>query len=252
MSAATITFGDCAENHVGMQKLGAPAAAGLTCRDLLLARDRFAAAGAECEIVDLVAEAGVDGSETPAEVLVVRDGVNVLLGRNDLDREHAALEPDKRALMRGRVVNKLARHNLCFADAAQEPDYAAGRGRVVAFDSVPWTAAARAALPEFFGPKAANLLAESNYYYDVAKCGIGFHGDTERRIVIALRLGGAPIPLHFQWFLRGRPVGERVALDLQPGDLYAMSEKAVGSDWKRASVPTLRHAAGAQKYLTVG
>ena len=147
-------------------------------------------------------------------------------------------------------MNKVARHNLCFADAAQEPDYANGRGRVVDFASVPLTAVVRAALPRFFGPKTVDLFAEGNYYYNAAKCGIGFHGDSERRIVVALRLG-ASIPLHFQWFASGSPVGRRIALALSHADVYAMCEKAVGTDWKRRIVPTLRHAAGAQKYLTI-
>lgn len=273
MSATTITFGDCAENHAGMQRLGATAAAGFTFAELLRARDRFRAAGFEAEVVDLVWEAGVaaafDGGETApdtADVLVVRGGVNALLQDADpllrgtdlqgaadaFAGEQAALagERDKQALMRGRVVNKLARHNLCFGEEAQEPNYAAGKGRVVSFADVPLAEAVREALPKFFGPKAESLLAEANYYYDVTKCGIGFHGDTERRIVVGLRLG-EPIPLHYQWFYRGGPVGKRVELSFNHGDLYAMSEKAVGFDWKRSTVPTLRHAAGAQKYLTI-
>jgi hypothetical protein len=30
-----------------------------------------------------------------------------------------------------------------------------------------------------------------------------------------------------------------------------MSEKAVGFDWKKKKIPTLRHAAGCIKYLTI-
>ncbi len=258
----TVTFGDCAENHAGMQKLGAAAPAGLTYRELLAAQRLFEASGCDCEMVDLVAAARVEdafGDSDPddAEVLIVRGGVEALLRRAhpaasaaDLEAEHAALDHDTQALMRGRVVNKLARHNLCFADVSQEPNYEAGQGRVVDFANVPLTAALRDGLQHYFGPKAASLYAEGNYYYDATKCGIGFHGDTERRIVIAARLG-TPIPLHYQWFHRSAPVGHRVALALGNGDLYAMSSKAVGFDWKRPSIPTLRHAAGARKYLTI-
>lgn len=38
-------------------------------------------------------------------------------------------------------------------------------------------------------------------------------------------------------------------ISLQPGDVYIMSEKAVGFDWKRSAVPTLRHAAGDFPFL---
>lgn len=33
--------------------------------------------------------------------------------------------------------------------------------------------------------------------------------------------------------------------------MYIMSEKAVGYDWKKRKIPTLRHAAGADKYLII-
>jgi hypothetical protein len=250
MAATTITFGDCAENHVGMQKLGAAAPSGLTVAELQAAKARFEAKGFECRLVDLAAEGRLgDVKVDPAAVLIVRDGVRALGGSAaELDAEQDELSPDKRAFMYGRVVSKHARHNLCFAETAQEPCYEEGKGRVVAFASVPRLSTVRGALPIFFGPKTANLLAEGNYYYDVKKCGIGFHGDAERRIVIAFRLGH-PIPLHFQWFLKGASIGSRVVLNLGPGDLYAMSGKAVGFDWKLRVVPTLRHAAGAEKFL---
>jgi len=37
-------------------------------------------------------------------------------------------------------------------------------------------------------PNGSELQAEGNYYYDVNKCGIGFHGDAERKKVVAVRL----------------------------------------------------------------
>ena len=257
MSAITITFGDCAENNVGMQKIGKPARPGLgfSYEDLAAAAARFEAAGCHCELVDLILAGGVGGEgPDPGYVLVVRAGIKALLGdpgaADAMRDEQRAFPADTKALFRGVVKNKLARHNLCFADEGQEPDYAAGRGRVVAFSDAPYTAAARKALCSFFGAKAEGLFAEGNYYYRPAACGIGFHGDGERRKVIALRLGVAA-PLHYQWFLRSQPVGFRVIFNLNHGDLYAMSEKAVGHDWKRSSILTLRHAAGSQKYLTV-
>jgi alkylated DNA repair dioxygenase AlkB len=252
MAIVTITFGDCAENHVGMQKIGQVAEEGLELADLLSAKATYEAQGFVCEMVDLVAL----GGETvqliepdPAWVLIVRQPLNHTgLTADGLLGQLTALEWDSKALMYGRVVNKHARHNLCFSDEAQEPDYPAGRGRVVAWESVPLLRGLRDTLPNVFGPKAAGLQAEGNLYYDHTKCGIGFHGDTERRIVIAIRLG-ATMPLHYQWYNDGEPVGDRIRLELHHGDLYAMSSKAVGYDWKNRSQMTLRHAAGAKKYL---
>lgn len=232
----TITFGDCAENHVGMQKLGDKAEHGLSCEELRAAQQRFEQLGCTCEMIDLVKEGNVAGQLEPepteACVLIIRNGLSSLLGSaeetDDLMREQIRCSWDTRAFMKGRVVNKKARHNLCFAEEGQEPDYEAGKGRVVAYAAVPLMNRVRQSLGTYFGDKAANLYAEGNLYYDTSQCGIGFHGDAERRIVIAMRLG-APMPLHYQWFQQSKPVGARVKLLLNHGDLYAMSEKAAGT-----------------------
>jgi len=59
------------------------------------------------------------------------------------------------------------------------------------------------------------------------------------------------MPIYFQWFYQLKPVGERIKIPLDPGDIYVMSEKAVGSDWKKRLIPTLRHATGAASFLTI-
>eukprot|EP00051_Salpingoeca_urceolata_P015969 m.210079 g.210079 ORF g.210079 m.210079 type:complete len:102 (+) comp18553_c0_seq4:359-664(+) len=46
-----------------------------------------------------------------------------------------------------------------------------------------------------------------------------------------------------------KPIGPRVEINLRSGDLYAMSDKAVGHDWLKKSIPTLRHAAGDFEFL---
>ena len=66
--------------------------------------------------------------------------------------------------------------------------------------------------------------------------------------MVGVRLGTASMPIHYQWYHRGKEVGERVDIDLHPGDMYVMSEKAVGNDWKLPSKYTLRHAVG-QKFI---
>ena len=70
-------------------------------------------------------------------------------------------------------------------------------------------------------------------------------------MVIAIRTGNNTMPLHYQWFYKSKPIGENFSLDITPGDLYVMSEKAVGTDWKKKSILTLRHASGAPKYVKV-
>jgi len=38
---------------------------------------------------------------------------------------------------------------------------------------------------------------------------------------------------------------------LNDGDMYIMSDKAVGFDWKKRNTKTLRHAAGCAKFLEI-
>ena len=91
-------------------------------------------------------------------------------------------------------------------------------------------------------------VVEGNRYYNLKNTGIGFHGDTERVVVICISIGCDNYPMRWQWFKDGMPVGESIDITLNCGDVYIMSEKAVGADWKLRSIYTLRHAAGAKKY----
>ena len=237
-SVFTLTFGDAAENHVGMEMIGARGAAGsgFTVAELHEIASRI---GETAEIYELHSAA----EHSEAAVLVIRNALSAE-AHAAIFEEHAALEHDKKAFMYGRVVNKKARWNLCFDDVGHDPDYAAGKGRVIAYDEIPHTAAFRASFEERFGPKAAGLKGEGNYYYDIKKCGIGWHGDTERRKVVAVRLG-ASMPICFRWYHKSEPVGDVISIPLNGGDLYIMSEKAVGNDWKSRSKWTLRHGTGA-------
>jgi len=147
-------------------------------------------------------------------------------------------------------VSKKARHNLCFGENSQAPDYENGKGTVVAFRDVPLLEKIRSVLGDFLGEKGKDLVAEGNLYFDIDACGIGFHGDAERRIVVAIRVG-ASIPLCYQWFLNGEAIGEPIEIILNHGDVYVMGAKAVGTDWRKKKIYTLRHAAGAKKFRTV-
>jgi hypothetical protein len=249
----TITYGDQAENHVGMQKIGTMAEEGFTLSELKLAAKKWIKKGYKCELLHLNKSLPKSISGENAHVLIVRKGVNSLLGtytHKDLLIEQQKLKVDKKAKMRGKVVNKHARWNLCFGEESQEADYKNNKGTIIAYEDVPLTSRIRDNLPKYLGDKAANLMGEMNYYYDNSKCGIGFHGDSERRIVVGIRLGDK-LPLHYQWFLKSLPIGKRIELKLNGGDLYIMSSKTVGTDWKRRLIPTLRHAAGCKKYLTI-
>ena len=258
----TVTFGEIAENHAGMEMIGNAIPEGLNFTDLQRVQRVFNGYGAQTNIYrlnDLLPPNSPQNIED-AYFCIVKNGVNVLLERtkgegklytaDDVYHEHDKLNHDTKAKMRGRVVNKLARHNLCFSTFNQDADFETGKGSVVHWDRVVLTNHIRVCLEAIVGDKVKDLQGEGNYYYDLKKCGIGFHGDSERKVVIAFRLG-ASFPLHYQWFHQSKPVGQRFAMDIEHGDIYFMSFKATGNDWKKRSQYTLRHAAGAPKYTTI-
>lgn len=255
----TLTFGDQAENHVGMEKLGQPIENGFDLAQLSRIQAHFDCKGFPTQLHclnELFPENDPRRENTDAAyVLVVRNGLKCILSEDEKKEntytvdnffeEQLALRKDDKAKMYGRVVNKHARHNLCFADQGHPANYEQGQGTVVSFADVPVLARVREAIRQLTGHQ---LVAEGNYYYDTQVCGIGYHGDSERRVVVGIRVG-EQFPLHFRWYHRGEVVSTTLKLYLENGDMYFMSDKAVGWDWKSRSLFTLRHAAGASKYL---
>lgn len=253
METFTITFGDRAENHVGMQKLGVLADHGHTLDDLLCVKKFFTEAGNHVEMVclnDFLDEEIATQTEK-AYILIIRNAVNSVL--NEMDKKHEDLfnemksfEWDRQAKMYGRVVNKKARYNVCFGNQAQEANIQNGMGTVISWNQVPLLHKIKETL-EASLKETTPLEGEGNYYYDHTKCGIGYHGDTERKKVVAIRVG-ASLPIFYQWFKDGKPVGQRIEKIVHGGDAYIMSSKAVGNDWKKKKNYTLRHAVGCDAF----
>ena len=259
--ALTHTWSECVENHAGMETTGTKAMCGIPEEELARIFKTTACARVEesehsadeniyfskCILVELKC------NQERANVFVWKGGVDAILGKgsaDDLLEESLTKSFDTTYLdtRRKRVLNKHGRANNCYADKAQAPDIANGRGTIHAFDDSPMMAKLRAALPTHFGERTANLFAETNKYPDVSnnKVGIGFHGDTERRLVIGVRLGdgSAEMPLRFQWYHDTKPISDETVIPLSHGDIYVMSNKATGFDWKCRSKTTLRHGAG--------
>jgi len=256
----TLTFGNRAENHKGMQIIGNKLDHGLTHDDLIEIRDGFDNEGYETELINLnnllnTSDNDGDDDDTygvgeTAELLIVRKGLDRFVNTADLFKEQKLLKKDTKAFMYGRVVNKKARYNLCFSDFSQEADYPNKKGTVYNFTSVKTLNRLRSKIGQL-NPLLKNLQCEGNYYYDVNNTFIGFHGDTEREIVVACRLG-ADFPLYFQWYKNNTTHGDLLKRVLNHGDMYFMSDKAVGRDWKKSSIYTLRHAAGLEKNVGLG
>lgn len=248
----TLTAGGAGENHKGMEVLGTPREKGFSFEELENCQKICKAAGYKSELIHLheALPAPLQDEAEKAWLLVVRNGASLLADADKLYEEVLAEEWDKKAWMRGRVVNKRARWNTIFVTGkSQLPDYEKRQGTIHDIDTLPRLAAVRDRMPTLVGKKADGFIYEGNWYYDVSKCGIGFHGDTERKCVAAIRLG-ASMPLVYEWYRWSKTVGGRIELSLNHGDLYVMSEKATGFDWLKKKTLTLRHAAGCVKFTT--
>jgi len=246
--AITITYGDVAENHIGNEQIGTKQLKGISYRKLKSIYKNY-----KNEVEMSLVSLNIEEYDGNVAVLVIKGGVDFLLNdhiADDMYNEHNSLSPDSKYYdtRRSKVLNKHARHNLCFDEEGHDPDYENGLGTVISFNDVDITFRLKNAIENLINIE--DLKAEGNYYYDVSKCGIGFHGDTERSIVVGVRLG-LSIPLVFQWYYKCSKVGKIFKIDLNHGDIYIMSDKAVGSDWRKKNIYTLRHAAGCDKYTSL-
>lgn len=265
-STKTWTFCECGENHVGMQAIGnkVEEGQGFNLYDLQKACLWCEEHSVKYELWDLRPDDDIMKKILPpAYILIMRGCAAKILEENGeynnkaLYEESDALNWDKKVLSRyKKVVNKRQRYNLVVSDYDQKPSYEEGKGTIISYDKVPLLAAIKETLPLILGPKAENMVGEGNNYYVAGKTGIFWHGDVERRRVVGLRLG-EKMSLWFRWYHRGSPVegineedpdsgpdGNILKFELENNDIYVMSEWAVGTEWKKTTLYTLRHCAG--------
>lgn len=238
---------------------GTPSESPVTVNDLVSMKDTYERMGGNAELFDLrdVLMRSADASSLPptvrkSAVLVMRGFADRILGPDAMAKIEHELESmklnnlvDSKALMRKSVKNKHARHNNVIADFVQKPDIAAGKGTVVHFKDYPALDSMRKAAATWM--KQENpLVGEQNRYFDVKDCGIGWHGDAERNIVWGLRVGKATreMPLMFNAWYQKKSIGHKTVIHFESGDVYVMSQHAVGKDWMSRSRVTWRHAAG--------
>ena len=247
MTCITITFGDCSENHVGMEKIGNISEVGYNSNDLDNISTYFN--GKQIERIDLTDYLGVSSQyvgEKP-ELLIIRNAID---NHSEIFEELNSLEWDSKYFdtRRQKVLNKHARTNLCFSNYSQSPDFENKKGTIIHYEQVPHLKNAKDLVMNSINE--SNLECEGNKYQNITKNGIGWHGDAERKKVIALRLGES-MNIHFNWFKQSKSLGTKFTTQINSGDIYIMTEKTTGYDWKKRSLYTLRHSAGADKYTNL-
>jgi len=282
--AICITNGEQGENHAGMQMLGNGLAdKGYNLVDALKFKAKFENIGGTATLYDLREEClgeRKDECKEEAYVLKFEAGVNVLLWNkiekevdkalknkkmyNDeikeklfniynaekLFEEQFSFEWDKKYwdTRRSKVLNKNARWNVCYGEEGQEPDYENKKGTVIAYSQCRVMRSWRKELLDLIEELDEDFVAEGNLYYNVKKTGIGFHGDAERRKVVAGNFcdEGVIRELNYIAYLKSERIGKRFRMELKNGDMYIMIAAAAGTDWKKRNKITFRHAAGVE------
>lgn len=252
----TLTWGDVAENHFCMQNTGKISKNGFTSENLQTVKSLFEKKNYICKLFNLnekIKKMEDTGLFTigKAEVLVIKNGINLFTNSDDLFHYLISLEWDKKYydIKKQDVFSKNARWNLIFSTFNQEPDYCNKKGRVYTIENIEGLKQIKTNLGLYFGDEFKDLECEGNYYYDINKCGIGYHGDAERKKVIGMRFGES-CDLHYWWYYKNKRINKRISIPLDSGDIYIMNEKACGNDWKNTNIFTLRHATGSDKYVT--
>ena len=253
----SLTIGNGGENHTGMEFLGnlRKSGQGWDLNKLLNAKDILENIfGKKVELFNLN-ELCLEGVEIPEKCEKPKPGY-LMVVRNFLTedvhekfkKELNSYEWDRKYYdtRRGKVLNKLARANVCYGKKGRKADYENKKGTIIGFDESPLVGKLLNVVEILMKDKG--LIVEGNQYDDVNKNGIGPHGDTERVCVSCLRVG-ASMPMKFGMFWNCKMRGKSFQTIINGGDLYFMSEEAVGANWKSKSKWVWRHAAGAPKYL---
>jgi len=172
------------------------------------------------------------------------------------ERGHDGVDKEYFNKRKGKIEMKRSRWTYHVGDRDQEPDIPKSTYRMYSFDTLPYVAKVRQGFDTLARRteirSLENMMAEASVYYDNT-CGIGYHGDDERpnTPVIGVNMGESRF-LTFRSFFRHRFLGEEIRLQLNTGDMYFLSEEAVGVGWIRDSYRRVifRHRAGSERFLT--
>ena len=190
----SLTVGNGGENHTGMEFLGnlRKKGQGWDLDRLLYAKDILESIfDKQVELFNLNEEC-LEGVSIPeaskpkdAYLMVVRNFLSENVHKNMI-KELGSYEWDRKYwdTRRQKVLNKLARANVCYGEEGRAANYKEGKGTIIGFDKSPLVGNLLKVVEILMQDKG--LIVEGNQYDDARKNGIGPHGDTERVCVSCL------------------------------------------------------------------
>ena len=205
--------------------------------------ERLRDAGVDASIVELTPHCTVPNA-SDACALVVRNFQPEFC--NKLLETFKTTKFDSFTKMYGKVCDAHSRHIVYFDETAVAPSREDCQHTVLAWGDQPQLAGILDWMRSTLGNCDDITIGCGLKYPDIDRCGISWHGDAERKKTALVRLGpnSERHPLHFAWFHKHDRVSEVVSIHLSHGDMVLYSDKAMGYDWKKSSIPTVRHATG--------
>ena len=242
----TLLLCDCAASQgQGSDSIGKMAERGFSPTQLRALAASLTKRGVPCDVFELTPHCTAPDAEDACAIVIHAarlDHEGFPLADAMLE-EVEAIQYDKFTFTYQAAKAAHSRHLVFVGDSLREPVPEEGTHTVLAWDSLPaCELAARLVSRELrsWDLKVACAL----HYPDIDKCGISWHGDQERRQTVLFRLGKAQRPIHLRWMHENKPAGPVISIPLAHGDVFIPCAKAVGTDYKRRKVPTLRHATG--------
>lgn len=240
-----ITFGEVSILHVGGKQYGnGIKSSGFSISKLKSIKEKIGKFAEIIWISDKLPANLVNDNE--ACVLVIRQNEDFISKKyaDELLNEQCNIDYDSQYWdnRRQKTLTKRARLNIVFGENEIDHSEDYKQCTVKSFNNIPRLQKFKSSLPTIFGSDAENLSAEGNHYHH-DKSYIGFHGDTERKIVICLSLGKTST-IRFSWRMpySSEHSVEPTDIKINHGDIYIMSEKATGFDWKKRSKVRVVHS----------
>lgn len=105
------------------------------------------------------------------------------------------------------------------------------------------------AIQTLSGLRNSTLSTNVHRFFHTDLCGQFFKGkDKGTYGSLKIFLGTSPLPISFQYFQHGNPVGDRLKIITKNGTLLVMCERAAGVGWRNHNACCVRHAIGNERF----
>lgn len=250
---ATITLSENIMHFSSMQNFGQKAENGFSNDDLIKVYNLFPSG--TCEIINLKDILPKTLYEIPdAYILIIREQfkiyadeiLNTMISQEGSNSEGiiTGVSWDDYRIHNSKLVESKLHKKLVFLDIQElyklPFSTIENRGTIYNIRRIPHLFKLNEVFNSLFNER---LYAEGTYYYNTNECYTPMHQKKERKKVINLHLGSS-FPLHFCWYHQSQKVSDMKTIQINHGDLYIMSEIAIGNIKESKTKLYLKHSMG--------